>query len=212
MGQKVHPKGFRIGIYRGWDSKWFARKDYGKLLIEDLAIRKKIQSSLQSSDVARLEIEKTSENVKIIIHTSKPGMVIGRKGQEIGMLRQSVYDLLGGKKSVDIAVNEIQRPELEAVIVSRSIADQLERRASFKRVMKKAAAAVMRAGAKGIKVCCKGRLGGAEIARAEWLRLGSVPLHTLRSDIDYGLSEAKTTYGMIGVRVWICRGDFRLNK
>lgn len=209
MGQKVHPLGFRLGIYRDWHARWFARESYGKMLLEDFTIRKCLNKALAHAEVARIEIEKAGNSVRVVVFSARPGLVIGKKGQEIESLRSYLSAQLG-KKSVEISVQEIKNPELDATIVAKSIAEQLVRRGSFKKAMKRAAIDAMRAGAEGIKICCAGRLGGAEIARDEWLRLGSVPLHTLRSDIDYGLAEAKTTYGIIGVKVWICRGGFKV--
>jgi len=159
--------------------------------------------------VAAVEIEKAGDNVRVIIFSGRPGMVIGKKGQEIDHLRQQVATLLGGKRNVEISVQEVKNPEMDATLVAQSIADQLESRASFKKVMKRASVTAMKSGAKGIKICCSGRLNGAEIARTEWVRVGSVPLHTLRSDVDYGFAEAKTTYGIIGVKVWICKGEYQ---
>ena len=209
MGQKVNPIGFRVGVYRPWDARWFARSDsYGKLILEDLEIRKYLNSVLEAAEIARIEIEKAGENVKIILHSGRPGVVIGKRGQEIDTLRKDLSKRLG--RNVEVTVTEIQRPELDAMLVAKNIADQLERRASFKRVMKRAATTAIKGNAKGVKICCAGRLGGSEIARTEWIRMGSVPLHTLRSDIDYGNAEAKTKFGMIGVKVWICRGDYKL--
>lgn len=211
MGQKVNPVGFRVGVYRDWDARWFARDtSYGKLLLEDLFIRKYLESALEKAEISRIEIEKAGENVKIVIHSGRPGMVIGKKGQEIDTLRKVLGARL--KRNVEVSVQEIGQPELDALLVAKNIADQLERRASYKRVMKKVAAAALRAGAKGVKICCAGRLGGAEIARTEWTRVGSVPLHTLRSDVDFGQAEAKTKFGIIGIKVWICRGDFNLSR
>lgn len=209
MGQKVHPIGFRLGVYRDWDARWFARKSYGEQILEDLAIRKYLESFFDAAEVSRIEIEKAGDNVRVIIHSARPGVVIGKKGQEIENLRKELAKLTK-RASVDVSVQEIKNPELDATLVAKNIASQLEKRANFKQVMKRAAATSMRSGAKGIKICCSGRLGGAEIARSEWTRVGSVPLHTLRSDIDYGFAEAKTTYGIIGVKVWICKGEFRL--
>lgn len=208
MGQKVHPVGFRLGIYRDWDARWFARGSYGKQLLEDLKIREILKKRLKHAEIARIVIEKAGDSVRIILHSARPGVVIGKKGQEIDNLRRKMMKELG-KSSVEISVQEVKNPDLDAVLVSKNIAEQLERRSSFKKAMKRAAMATMRAGARGIKICCSGRLNGAEIARSEWVREGSVPLHTLRSDIDYGLTEALTTYGIIGVKVWICRGEFQ---
>ncbi len=208
MGQKVHPKGFRLGIYRDWDARWFARDSYGKQLLEDLKIRRYLSRALKHAEVARVEIEKAGDNIRVIIHSARPGVVIGKKGQEIESLRAALSKQLG-KPGVEISVQEVQNPELDATLIANSIAEQLERRVSYKKTMKRSASTSMRAGAKGIKICVSGRLNGAEIARKEWIRVGSVPLHTLRSDIDYGLAEAHTTYGIIGVKVWICRGEFQ---
>ena len=210
MGQKVHPVGFRTGIYRDWPSRWFARKEkYADLLLEDVKIRQYIERNLSGAEISFVEIERAGENVKVIIHSARPGVVIGRKGQEIEQLRKSLAQEIK-KQNIEVSVQEVKRPELDATIVARNIAEQLERRGSFKKLMKKAALSTMKAGAKGIKIRCSGRLGGAEIARDEWVRIGSTPLHTLRSDVDYGLIEAKTTYGIIGVKVWICRGEYKL--
>ncbi len=208
MGQKVHPIGFRLGVYRDWDARWFARGSYGKLAMEDMQIRKFLDKRLERAEIARVEIEKAGDNVRVIIHSGRPGVVIGKKGQEINALRTELAKKIG-KKSVEISVQEVKKPELDATLVAKNIAEQLEKRVSYKKASKRAAMNSMRSGAKGIKICCAGRLHGAEIARTEWVRLGSVPLHTLRSDIDYGFAEAKTTYGIIGVKVWICKGEYQ---
>lgn len=209
MGQKVHPIGFRLGIYLDWDSRWFAKKrDYGQKALEDIKIRTFLKSALNKAEVSKIEIEKAGDNIKIIIHSARPGFVIGKRGQEIDALRTKIGQMLK-KGSIEISVQEIKNPELDATLVAQAIAEQIERRVGYKKVMKRAAASTMRAGAQGIKICVSGRLNGAEIARTEWTRIGSVPLHTLRSDIDYGLVEAKTTYGIIGVKVWICRGEYQ---
>jgi small subunit ribosomal protein S3 len=208
MGQKVNPKGFRVGVYRDWDARWFARHSYGKQLLEDLAIRKFIGKALKHAEVARLEIEKAGDNVKVVIHSGRPGVVIGKKGQEIDALRKEIAKITG-KNAIEVSVQEVKNADLEATLVAKNVAEQLERRVSFKKAMKRASANTMRAGATGIKICCSGRLNGAEIARREWVRVGSVPLHTLRADIDYALVEAKTTYGIIGVKVWIGRGEYQ---
>lgn len=208
MGQKVHPIGFRLGIYRTWLARWFARDSYGKFLMEDLKIRKYLEERLKDAEISNVEIEKTGENVRVIIHSGRPGVVIGKKGQEIDNLKLALAKMLG-KSNVEVSVQEVKNPELDAMLVAKSIAEQLERRVSHKKAMKRATASSMRAGAKGIKIRCSGRLQGAEIARDEWERVGSTPLHTLRADIDYGLAEAKTTYGIIGVKVWICRGEYQ---
>lgn len=209
MGQKVNPKGFRIGVYRDWDARWFARKNYSEQLLEDIKIRSYIARTLKHAEIARVEIEKAGENIKIILHSGRPGTVIGKKGQDIDSLRKNLALLLK-KNGIDVSVQEVKVPALDAVLVSHNIAEQLERRISFKKAMKRAVADTMRAGATGIKICCSGRLNGAEIARSEWTRVGSVPLHTLRADIDYGLAEAHTTFGIIGVKVWIGRGEYQL--
>lgn len=208
MGQKVHPNGFRTGVYRDWNARWFARKSYGEQLLEDLKIRKFLAQRLRNAEVARVEIEKAGDNVKVIIHSGRAGVVIGKKGQEIDALRKEIAKLIN-KNAVEVSVQEVKHPELDATLVALNIAEQLERRGSFKKAMKRASAATLRAGAKGIKICCSGRLNGAEIARSEWLRMGSVPLHTLRADVDYGFVEALTTYGKIGVKVWIGRGEYQ---
>jgi len=209
VGQKVHPKGFRVGVYRDWDARWFARGSYGKLLLEDLAIRRMLDQILEHAELARVEIEKASDNVRIIIHSGRPGVVIGKKGQEIENLRAQLASTL--KKNVEVSVQEVKTPEMDATLVAKNIVEQLLKRVSYKRAMKKAAISSVRSGAKGIKICCSGRLQGAEIARREWTRMGSVPLHTLRSDIDYGVAQAKTTYGIIGVKVWIYKGEYQLS-
>ena len=211
MGQKVHPKGFRIGVYLDWDARWFARGSYADQVMQDIKIRKFLDSALDSAEVSRVEIEKAGDAVKVIVHTARPGVVIGKKGQEINQLRQSLSQICGAT-NVDISVQEVKRPELNATLIAKSIALQIERRSSYKRAMKKAALSALKSGAKGIKLCCSGRLSGAEIARSEWVREGSVPLHTLRADIDYGVAEALTTYGIIGVKVWLCRGEYPVNK
>ena len=175
-------------------------------MLEDLEIRKFLNKSLEKAEIANIEIEKAGDNVRVIIHSGRPGVVIGKKGQEIDFLRTTLAKKLN-RPNVEISVQEVKRPELDAVLVAKNIAEQLKKRASYKKAMKRATAAAMRSGAKGIKICCAGRLNGAEIARKEWARVGSVPLHTLRSDIDYGFAESKTTYGIIGVKVWICKGE-----
>ena len=208
MGQKVHPLGFRLGVYRNWFARWFARDSYGKQLLEDLEIRKFLKSELSRAEVSRIEIEKAGDNVRVIIFSGRPGMVIGKKGKGIEDLRTKLAEKIK-KNNIEISVQEVKSPELDAQLVAQAIAEQIERRVSHKKAMKRAASSSMRAGAKGIKICCAGRLHGAEIARSEWTRVGSVPLHTLRSDIDYGFAEANTTYGKIGVKVWICRGEYK---
>lgn len=211
MGQKVNPIGFRLGIYRDWDARWFARgKKYGPELLEDIKIRKFFEERdlIRKAEIARIVIEKAAGGVRVILYTARPGLLIGKKGQDITDFKKSLGNYIN-KANVDISVQEIKKPELDAQIIAQSIAAQLERRISFKRAMRKAAMVAIKSGAKGIKVCCSGRLNGAEIARPEWIRVGSLPLHTLRSDLDYGFAEAKTTYGIIGVKVWICRGEYQ---
>ncbi len=205
MGQKVHPKGFRLGIIKTWDSKWFSKKDYAKLAIEDRRIRDLIKNRLYHAGISRIEIERAGNKVKVIIHTARPGIVIGKKGVEIESLRSDLEKRFNREFVVDI--REVRRPELDATLVAENIALQLVRRVAFRRAMKRAVAAALKAGAKGIKVACAGRLGGAEMARREWYREGRVPLHTLRADIDYGTAIAKTTYGVIGIKVWIFKGE-----
>ena len=205
MGQKVSPVGLRIGIIRDWESKWYAEKDFGTLLMEDVKIREYLKNKLKDAAVSRIEIERAANRVNITIHTAKPGMVIGKGGAEVEVLRNHIAKMSGKKVHINIA--EIKNPELDAILVAESIAQQLERRVSFRRAMKQAIQRTMRAGAKGIKTMVSGRLGGAEIARSEGYSEGTVPLHTLRADIDYGTAEAHTTYGRIGVKVWIYRGD-----
>ncbi|MFB9276822.1 30S ribosomal protein S3 [Cohnella cellulosilytica] len=206
MGQKVNPVGLRIGIIRDWESKWYADKDFGTLLIEDVKIREFLKKKLKEAAVSKIEIERAANRVNVTIHTAKPGIVIGKGGSEVEVLRGQLTKLTNGKK-VHINISEIKNPELDAVLVAESIAQQLERRVSFRRAMKQAMQRTQRAGAKGIKTSVSGRLGGAEIARQEGYSEGTVPLHTLRADIDYGTAEAHTTYGRIGVKVWIYRGE-----
>lgn len=208
MGQKVNPIGFRLGIYRFWDSRWFARKSYGKEVLEDVQIRQFLNKALENAEISKIEIEKAGDNVRVVIHSGRPGVVIGKKGQEIESLRNEIARRLN-KKNVEISVQEVKNPETNAMLVAKDIAEQLVKRGSFKKAMKRAAISAMKSGVKGIKICCAGRLNGAEIAREEWTRVGSIPLHTLRSDIDYGFAEAKTTYGIIGVKVWICKGEYQ---
>jgi small subunit ribosomal protein S3 len=208
VGQKVNPVGFRVGVYRDWDSRWFARDSYGKQVLEDIKIREYLESVLENAELSRIEIEKAGDNVRVILRSARPGVIIGKRGQEIDLLRTELASKLN-KKNIEISVQEVQKPELDATLVAKNIAAQLVKRASYKKAMKRAADSAIRAGAKGVKICCAGRLQGAEIARDEWAIVGSVPLHTLRSDIDYALAEARTTYGVIGVQVWICKGEYR---
>jgi small subunit ribosomal protein S3 len=205
VGQKVNPHGLRIGIIKTWDAKWFADKDYAKNLHEDVKIRNYIKGKLFSAGITRVEIERAANRVKAIIHTAKPGMVIGRGGAGIEDLKASLKKLAG--KVVEVNIAEVKQPELDATLVAENIAAQLEKRISFRRAMKQTVSRTMRMGAKGIKVGVGGRLVGAEIARSESYREGSIPLHTLRADIDYGTAEAHTTYGRIGVKVWIYKGE-----
>ncbi|MBD7970965.1 30S ribosomal protein S3 [Paenibacillus gallinarum] len=206
MGQKVNPIGLRIGVIRDWESKWYAGKDFGDLLLEDVKIREYLKNKLKDSAVSRIEIERAANRVNVTIHTAKPGMVIGKGGSEVENLRGQITKIAGGKK-VHINISEIKQPDLDAILVAESIAQQLERRVSFRRALKQAIQRTMRSGAKGIKTQVGGRLGGAEIARSEGYSEGTVPLHTLRADIDYGTAEAHTTYGRLGVKVWIYRGE-----
>lgn len=206
MGQKVNPVGLRIGIIRDWESKWYADKDFGTLLIEDVKIREFLKKKLKEAAVSKVEIERAANRVNVTIHTAKPGIVIGKGGAEVEVLRGQLTKITNGKK-VHINISEIKNPEMDAILVAESIAQQLERRVSFRRAMKQAMQRTQRAGAKGIKTSVSGRLGGAEIARQEGYSEGTVPLHTLRADIDYGTAEAHTTYGRIGVKVWIYRGE-----
>lgn len=205
MGQKVHPKGLRIGVIRDWDSKWFATKDYGKLLVEDRKIREYIKKKLFAAGVSTITLERAANRLKVSIHTAKPGIVIGRGGTEVEVLRKEIEDMTG--RQVNINIVEIKHPELDAQLVAEGIAAQLVKRISFRRAMKQAVGRTMRMGAEGIRISSSGRLGGAEMARNEWYSEGKVPLHTLRADIDYGFAEAKTTYGIIGIKVWIYKGE-----
>ncbi len=205
MGQKVHPIGLRLGIIKTWDSRWFSHKNYATLLHEDIKIRKIVKERLMHAGVAKVEIERAGQKAKINIHTARPGIIIGKKGAEVDKLKKDLEAMTA--KQMYINIQEIRRPELDAQLVAENIALQLERRIAFRRAMKKAVTSALRLGAQGIKITCAGRLAGAEIARTEWYREGRVPLHTLRADINYGFSEAKTTMGQIGVKVWIYRGD-----
>jgi len=205
VGQKVSPVGLRIGVIRDWESKWYADKDFATLLHEDLRIRKYIKGRLKDAAVSTIEIERAANRVNVTIHTAKPGMVIGKGGQEVEVLRKTLTEMTG--KRVHININEVKKPDLDATLVAENIARQLENRISFRRAQKQTISRTMRAGAKGIKTLVSGRLGGADIARSEGYSEGTVPLHTLRADIDYGTAEAHTTYGRIGVKVWIYRGE-----
>ncbi len=205
MGQKVHPKGFRLGITKEWDSRWYADRDFTELLHEDYKIRKFIKDRFYTAGVSTVEIERTGNRVKVSINTAKPGILIGRGGSEVEKLKADLAQMTG--KNVNVNIVEIKRPELDAQIVAENVATALERRIAFRRAMRQAVGRTMRAGAQGMRIMVAGRLGGAEIARTEWQAEGRVPLHTLRADIDYGLAEAMTTYGKIGVKVWINRGE-----
>ena len=206
MGQKVNPKGMRIGIIRDWEGKWFAdKKNYAGLLHEDIKVRKFIKKKLYAAGISRIQIERAANRVKVSIHTAKPGIVIGRGGAEVENLRKQLEALTGKQVSVNIV--EIKVPELDAQLVAENVAAQIEKRIAFRRAMKQVVSRSMKLGAKGIKVMVGGRLAGAEIARSEWYSEGKVPLHTLRADIDYGFAEANTTYGKIGIKVWIYRGE-----
>ncbi|MCX5863137.1 MAG: 30S ribosomal protein S3 [Desulfomonile sp.] len=205
MGQKVHPHGFRLGINRTWDSRWYSQKEYGQFLIEDINLRKFLRKRLYQASVSRIEIERAAGKIRIIIHTARPGIVIGPKGSEIEKLRREILNIT--KKDVIVDVKEIRKPEVDAQLVAENVAQQLERRVAFRRAMKKSVSSALKSGAKGIRIATAGRLGGAEMARREWYREGRVPLHTLRADIDYGFAQATTTYGVIGIKVWIFKGE-----
>ena len=205
MGQKVNPIGLRLGITRGWDSIWFAKKkEYGKLLIEDYKIREFIKKNIVNSGISQVIIERTSKKCIVSIYTSRPGFVIGKKGSDIGKIKKNLSKISSGEVSLNI--KEVKKPELNSYLVAENIAQQLVKRIAYRRAMKRAMQSALRLGAKGIRVCIAGRLGGNEIARTEWLREGSVPLHTFRADVDYAEAEALTTYGIIGIKVWIYKG------
>lgn len=205
MGQKVHPIGFRLGVIKTWDSKWYAEADYAKFLHEDIAIRKYLKKRLYSSGVSKIEIERAANKTKINIHTARPGLIIGKKGSEVETIKKELASLTS--KEIFINIHEVRKPELDAQLVAENVALQLERRIAFRRAMKKSVTSALKFGAKGIRITCSGRLGGAEMSRTEWYREGRVPLHTLRADIDYGFAEAKTTYGLIGIKVLIFKGE-----
>ncbi len=205
MGQKVHPIGFRVGITAGWDSKWYADKDYGRFVEEDLRVRAHVEEKLASAGVSKILIERAANKAKVYIHAAKPGIILGKRATGLDSLRADLQKLTSTE--VFVHIMEVRKVETEAVLVAENIAAQLVKRVSFRRAMKKAITQARRAGAKGIKVMCAGRLGGAEMSRTEWYRDGRVPLHTLRAHIDYGLAEAKTSYGVIGVKVWIFKGE-----
>jgi len=205
LGQKVNPIGFRLGVIKTWDSKWYAEADYAKLLHEDLAIRKFLKKRLYNSGVSKIEIERAANKTKINIHTARPGLIIGKKGSEVETIKKDLAKLTS--KEIFINIHEVRKPELDAQLVAENVALQLERRIAFRRAMKKSVTSALKFGAKGIRITCSGRLGGAEMSRTEWYREGRVPLHTLRADIDYGFAEAKTTYGIIGIKVLIFKGE-----
>ena len=205
MGQKVHPIGFRLGFNKTWRSRWYAEKDYANLLHEDLSLKKDLKKRFSHAGVSRVEVERAANKLKITIFTSRPGIIIGRKGAEVDKLKQEIQKKTG--KEVFINIQEILKPELDAQLVAESVAMQLEKRIAFRRAMRKAVDAALRFGAKGIKVRVGGRLNGAEIARSEWYLHGQLPLHTLRADVDFGFHEAHTTFGQIGVKTWIYRGE-----
>jgi small subunit ribosomal protein S3 len=205
MGQKVNPIGLRLGINRTWESRWFARKEYGNLLLDDLGLRRFLQQRLGQAGVSRIVIERAARRTRITLHSARPGVVIGKKGADIEKLRTDIAKLT--KSEVSLNIVEIRKPEIEAKLIADSIAQQLERRVAFRRAMKRAVQSAMRLGAQGIRINCSGRLGGAEIARMEWYREGRVPLHTLRADVDFGYGTAKTTYGVCGVKVWVFKGE-----
>jgi small subunit ribosomal protein S3 len=207
VGQKVHPFGFRLGFNRTWQSRWYAERNYATLLHEDLDLRQDLKKRLSHAGCARVDIERAANKLKITIHTSRPGIIIGRKGAEVDKLRDDLQKRTG--REIFINIMEIHKPELEAQLVAESVALQIERRVAFRRAMKKAIESAGRFGAKGVKLRCSGRLGGAEIARSEWYLDGQLPLHTLRADIDYGTAEASTTYGRIGVKCWIYKGELK---
>jgi small subunit ribosomal protein S3 len=205
LGQKVNPIGFRLGVIKTWDSKWYAEADYAKNLHEDLKIRQFLKKRLYSAGISKIEIERAANKTKINIHAARPGLIIGKKGVEVELLKKDLAAIT--TKEVFININEVRKPELDAQLVAENVALQLERRIAFRRAMKKSVTSTLKFGAKGIRITCSGRLGGAEMSRTEWYREGRVPLHTLRADIDYGFAEAKTTYGIIGVKVLIFKGE-----
>lgn len=205
MGQKVNPIGLRLGIVKTWESRWYADKNYADYILEDFKIRRFIKKKLYHAGVSRIEIERSSKRIRLRIFTSRPGIVIGKKGAEISLLKQDIEKMVTHEVLIDI--QEIRKPEIDAQLVAENIALQIERRVAFRRAMKRGVSSAMRFGAQGVKVICGGRLGGAEMARREWYREGRVPLHTLRADIDYGFTEARTTYGAIGVKVFVFKGE-----
>ena len=211
MGQKVHPYGFRLGYNKTWISNWYAKKDYSEFLVDDIKLRKHLTESLAHAGISKVEIERSANRVRINIHTARPGIIIGKRGLEVDRLKEELQKVMHGKQ-VSLNIKEVRRGELDATLIAQNIALQLEKRISFRRAMKKSVVSALRFGAKGIKIRVSGRLGGAEIARSEWYRQGRVPLHTLRADIDYGTASSKTTFGIIGVKVWVYRGDILPEK
>jgi small subunit ribosomal protein S3 len=205
MGQKIHPNGFRVGITKGWDARWFAENDYGRFLAEDIKLRKHLKKRLFSAGISRILIERAANKVKVFVHAAKPGIILGKRATGLEAVRTELSKLIGADVYVNII--EVRKVATDAVLVAENIAAQLEKRVSFRRAMKKSLTQAQRNGAKGIKVMCSGRLGGAEMSRKEWYREGRVPLHTLRADVDYGVASAMTTYGVIGVKVWIFKGE-----
>ena len=205
MGQKVNPIGFRLGITKSWSSRWFAGKDYAKFIIDDYKIRKFVKKKLHHAGISSIEIERWANRLRLRIYAARPGIVIGKKGAEIEQVRKELEKLVSQEMVIDI--QEVRKPEVDAQLVAENVAMQIERRVAFRRAMKRSVASAMRFGAKGIKVSCSGRLGGAEMARTEWYREGRIPLHTLRADIDYGFTQACTTYGVIGIKAWIFGGE-----
>lgn len=205
MGQKVNPIGFRLGVINTWDSRWCFKKDYTDQLHEDINIRKFIKENLKHTGISKIEIERASKRIKVNIYSARPGIVIGKKGQEVEKLKKTLQKLT--TKQVAVNIYEVRKAELDATLLAENVAMQLERRVSFRRAMKKAVASALRFGAKGVKIACSGRLGGAEMARREWYQEGRMPLHTLRADVDYGVATARTTYGAIGVKVWVFKGE-----
>lgn len=209
MGQKVNPIGLRVGINRTWDSRWYAGRDYADKLVEDLKLREFIQEHLKAAGISKVIIERAAKNTKVTVHTARPGVIIGKKGADIEKLRNQLSRRAGSDVSLNIV--EVRKPELDAQLAAEGVAQQLERRVSFRRAMKRAVQSAMRLGAGGIRINVSGRLGGADIARTEWYREGRVPLHTLRADLDYGTAEALTTFGIIGIKVWLYKGDIMEN-
>lgn len=210
MGQKVNPIGLRVGINRTWDSRWFSEKNYADQLHEDIAIRKLVKKILAAAGISKVLIERTGKILRVTIHTARPGVVIGKKGADIEKVKNSIAKIT--KSEVHLNIVEVRKPEIDATLIAESIAQQLERRIAFRRAMKRAVQSALRFGAQGIRINCSGRLGGAEIARMEWYREGRVPLHTLRADIDYGTARANTTYGVIGLKVWVFKGEIKTQE